>query len=128
DLFRWASAGVRSFANNASCAGPDNQGPLAIFSIDAGTTELNRYNNCNNGGDYDDWITHTPTQVQDAFTNNTGSPVMDANSAETRGLDVIGYTRAEQAGPVPEPTSIMLLGSGLALVVGARRRAQRKSE
>jgi hypothetical protein len=29
--------------------------------IDGGVTNLNEFNNCNNGGDSEDWITHTPT-------------------------------------------------------------------
>jgi hypothetical protein len=92
DLFRWASANTRSFATNTSTAIPCTSGtPAAFFAIDGGKTDLDNFNNCNNGGDYGDWITHTPSQVQDAFTNATGSPSLTATSPEVRALDVIGF-------------------------------------
>jgi len=70
DLFRWHSAGTRSYAADASTTNPCGAStPAAFFSIDGGTTDVDDFNNCNNGGDYGDWITHTPSQVQDAFTN-----------------------------------------------------------
>ena len=91
DLFRWASVGTRSFATNSSTAIPCAGGtPAAFFSIDGGATPLNQFNNCANGGDYGDWITHTPSQVQDAFTNASGSPSLTVTSTEVRALDVIG--------------------------------------
>jgi len=88
DLFRWAMTGLRSFAANASCTSP----PSSFFSIDGGVTNLDQFNNCNNGGDYGDWITHTPSQVQDASTNFSGAPSLSVTSPEVRALDVIGYT------------------------------------
>jgi hypothetical protein len=94
DLFRWASPGVRSYAANTSTTNPCSGTPTSFFSIDRGTTNLNPFNNCNNGGDYGDWITHTPSQVQDAFTNGSGSPSLSITSPEVRALDVIGYTIA----------------------------------
>lgn len=92
DLFRWVSSGMRSFAANTSTTNPCTSTPQSFFSIDGGTTDLNEFNNCNNGGDYGDWITHTPSQVQDAFTNASGSPSLSVTSPEVRALDVIGYT------------------------------------
>jgi hypothetical protein len=87
DLFRYAgTANVRSFSANASCSAP----PQAFFSID-GTAHLNELHNCTDGNDYGDWITHTPSQVQDAVTNGTGSPSLNVGASETRALDVIGY-------------------------------------
>ena len=95
DLFRWASAGTRSFAANASTTNPCAGGtPAAFFSIDGGNTDINQFNNCNNGGDYGDWITHSPSQVQDAFTNFSGTPSLLVGSAEVRALDVIGFNIA----------------------------------
>ena len=91
DLFRWASPGTRSFATNSSTARPC-VAPSAFFSIDGGVTNLNAFNNCDNGGDYGDWITHTPSQVQDAFTNFSAGPFLSLTSTEVRVLDVIGYT------------------------------------
>jgi hypothetical protein len=96
DLFRWASPGIRSFAADTSTTNPCTGAPASFFSIDAGTTNLNQFNNCNNGGDYGDWITHTPSQVQDAFANGSGSPSLSVTSPEVRALDVIGYTIASK--------------------------------
>ncbi len=96
DLFRWASPGVRSFAANTSTTHPCTSTAASFFSIDSGATDLNEFNNCNNGGDYGDWITHTPSQVQDAFTNFSGAPSLSATSSEVRALDVIGYTIASK--------------------------------
>ena len=108
DLFRWASSGVRSYAANASTTNPcSGSTPRAFFSIDGGATKLNEFNNCNNGGDYGDWITHTPSQVQDAFTNASASPSLTANSSEVRALDVIGYNlpqKAVMSSPTPGAT------------------------
>lgn len=95
DLFRWASAGKRGFAANAGISGNPTcpmGTPAAFFSIDGGQTDLDDFNNCNNGGDYGDWTTHTPSQVQDAFTNASASPSLTITSPEIRALDVIGLT------------------------------------
>ena len=116
DLFRYAGAGVRSFARNASTSEPCAAGtPQAFFSIDGGNTLLNEFNNCNNGGDYGDWIRHATPQVQDAFAN-PGSPFLTSTSVEIRALDVIGYTLVA----VPAPASVVLLGVGLAWLAGRR--------
>jgi len=94
DLFRWASSGVRSYAANSSTTNPCSSTPASFFSIDGGTTNLDQFNNCDNGGDYGDWIMHTPSQVQDAFTNFSASPSLTVSSPEVRALDVIGYNIA----------------------------------
>jgi hypothetical protein len=90
DLFRWASPGTRSYSANASTTIPCGP-PSAFFSIDGGATDLDEFNNCNNGGDYGDWIMHTPAQVQDAFSAGPASP-LTITSSEVRALDVIGYS------------------------------------
>jgi hypothetical protein len=91
DLFRWASAGHRIYGNNPSTSIPCDAGtPRAFLSFDGGMTGINEFNNCDNGGDYGDWITHTPSQVQDAFTNHSANATLTATSSEVRALDVIG--------------------------------------
>jgi hypothetical protein len=115
DLFRYASNGVRSFGLHATCPGP-----AAYFSIDGGATMLDQFNNCTNGGDYADWVTHTPQQVQDAFSNNSAKPTLTRTSPEIRALDVIGYNVA-----APEPSSGILLATGLAAVALGRSRRRK---
>ncbi len=108
DLFRYGSGGGRNFTTS---------GDNAYFSID-GTTDLARFNQ-DSGGDYGDWWSagvHTP-KVQDAF----GTPGAQPNlGVELTGLDVIGYDLA----PVPEPATVVLLGTGLAVSALRRRKAR----
>ncbi|MCV2361300.1 NF038122 family metalloprotease [Paucibacter sp. TC2R-5] len=121
DLFRWQSVGVRSFSTNPGVPNtPCDAGtPAAYFSIDGGTTLLNQFNNCTNGGDYGDWISHNPSQVQDAFGSGGA---MTRGGTETVALDVIGYTLAAA---VPEPDSWALMLTGLGATAWAARRRQR---
>lgn len=121
DLFRYAGPGARSFATNASATNPCGAGtPRAFFSINGGASNINEFNNCNNGGDYGDWITHTPSQVQDAFTNLSATPTLTAGSSELRALDVVGWTLAVA---VPEPGTWVLFGLGLLALGGWRLRS-----
>ncbi|MDF2435330.1 MAG: hypothetical protein JWP44_4961, partial [Mucilaginibacter sp.] len=112
DLYRYDNTGVRNYTT---------AGDNAFFSID-GTTDLARFNNVNNGGDYGDWHTGGVTpQVQDAFATPGAHPVL---GVETQALDVIGYTRTAAIVATPEPSSFVMLGAGaLALSgYGLRRR------
>ena len=94
DLFRWGSSSARSFSTNSSSGNPCTGGtPAAFFSIDGGHTDLDDFNNCNNGGDYGDWISHSPPQVQDAITSG-GSAFLMVSSPEIRALDVMGFNLA----------------------------------
>lgn len=63
------------------------------------------------------WITLTPFQVQDVFTNGPAAPPLIALSAETIALDVIDCTRM-----VPVPMTLSLLALGLAGVGFGRRK------
>jgi hypothetical protein len=118
DLFRYAGPGVRSFSAN-----PCGREPSAFFSVSAGATNLNAFNNCNNGGDYGDRITHTPGQVQDAIGNGSASPSLNAGASKFVALDVVGLTLTSAA---PEPGAYALFALGLSALGGTRlRRDQR---
>jgi len=122
DLFRFLN-GARTYqANSSTTNGCGAGSSRAFFSVDGGATNLNEFNNCNNGGDYGDWITHNPSQVQDAFTDQQGVPSMTLSSTETRALDVIGWTMTTQTRTLPEPGTLGLLGLALLAAAASRRR------
>jgi len=121
DLFRYSASGVRSFAFNSSTDVPCTGTPTAYFSINGGATNLNDYNNCNNGGDYGDWIYTDGLQVQDAFGPDDVASSLSLNSPEVKLLDAVGYNFGTPAA-VPEPSSVVLLLTGLAVILVLRRR------
>ncbi len=111
DLFRYTSAGARSFTtSNAS----------AYFSIN-GTTDLAQYNNQSGGADYGDWQSNplpsgVNPQVQDAFGSAYATPTLGPN--EILALNLIGYDLI----PAPEPGTAAVLAVGMAGLLRLRRR------
>jgi hypothetical protein len=115
DLFRYTAAGARTFTTSSSVQ--------AFFSID-GSTDIARFDNQNDGGDFGDWQSNplpagVVPQVQDAFATPGANPAL---GAEIRALDVIGYTLTS---PIPEPGSVALVACGLGLLIMAKRRTHR---
>lgn len=122
DLYRYqcGSNGIRSYTLN-----PNAQ---ACFSID-GRTDLAQFNQ-NPLGDFGDWQSSSlpsgvQPQVQDAFATPFASPSLTRNSQEVAALEAMGYN------PVPEPGSLLLVGTGLLALAllawreaGLRRRRQ----
>src|ERR1019366_6811278 len=130
DLFRYNAAGARSFTANANCA----TAPTAFLSLN-GTTDLAQFNNCANAGDYGDWQSDplpggVNPKVQDAFATPGSNPSLSATSPESVALDALGYNLAGQQNPVPEPTSLALFGSVLAVTgfVTRRRAGLRRNQ
>jgi hypothetical protein len=113
DLFRYSGAGVRSYTTSSAAT--------SFFSINGGTTNLAGFNQQGppGGSDYGDWDS-SALRVQNAFGTPGGSPSLTLGSPEVTALDVIGYNFGAAA--VPEPSSILLTGMGLAGVVAYQRR------
>lgn len=122
DLYRYSAAGVRSYALNASTDVPCTGSPTAYFSVDGGATNLQTYNNCNNGGDYGDWIGTDGLLIQDAFGPDSQAASLTMTSPEVALLDAAGYNFNSPAG-VPEPASAVLLLTGFAVIGTLRKRA-----
>lgn len=112
DLFRYTSAGARSFdLNNSS-----DSANKAFFRLGPTSPNLQEWNNLPNGGDYGDWAANGsfPASAQDYAGNPAVARNMTAGGAELVLLDVIGYNAAS----VPEPREMAWL-SGLALMAFA---------
>jgi hypothetical protein len=122
DLYRYSAPGARSFAFNTSTDIPCTGSPTAYFSINSGVTNLNQYNNCNNGGDYGDWIYDDGLQVQDAFGPDATPSSLNLSSPEVTLLDATGYNFNNGTTATPEPSSFVLLLAGLVAVPVLRRR------
>ena len=118
DLFRYSAPAARSYISQGN-------GTPAYFSINGGTPNIAEYNNSTNGADYGDWNSAL-LRVQNAYATNGAGPVdiTTDGGSEIMVLDAVGYNLAE----VPEPGTVVLLGSSLATLAGLRlRRRNRRS-
>jgi hypothetical protein len=116
DLYRYSAPGVRSYSNLQTTS------PYSYFSIDGGATVLSYFNQTS-GADLGDWLSNPiPTgfgpQVQDAFGEPGTDPSLGAN--ELTAFNVIGYEVPPAS--TPEPSTLFLSGSVLAIMAGIRRR------
>ncbi len=110
DLYRYSALGVRSYTTDPSAT--------PYFSINGGATVLSYFNQAGGGSDYGDWASNpNPAgfgpQVQDAFGTPGTSLMLGPN--EITAFNVIGYGVLPSS--VPEPTSVLMVGVGLALTV-----------
>ena len=122
DLYRYSAPGVRSFALNSSTGVPCTGAPTAYLSVDGGATNLNFYNNCNNGGDYGDWIGVDGLQVQDAFGPDSQAASLLLSSPEVTLLDATGYNFRTTSAVVPEPSSVVFVLLGLVAITALGKR------
>ena len=110
DLFRYTSGGSRTYVAGQTCSSIANN---AYFSIDGGSTLLDRFNQACNGGDFADWVVHSPAQVQDWQGTAGADPGL---GVEARALDVLGYDLA-----APEPATFAMVGGVLLAAFVLRR-------
>ncbi|HEX5230510.1 MAG TPA: NF038122 family metalloprotease [Bryobacteraceae bacterium] len=125
DLYRYTAPGTRSFALNTSTDVPCTGSPTAYLSVDGGTTNLNPYNNCNNGGDYGDWNFSDGLQVQDAFGPTDAPSSLSLGSPEVALLDAVGYNFTTPTA-TPEPRTLLVLVLFAGILVAAHQRHRRR--
>ena len=109
DLYRYSAPGVPSFS---SC-----NGTSAYLSVDGGVTDIVDFNN-NPAADLADFDPNG--FVQSAFASEGIVPSYTTASPEFPMMQSIGYDGFSSS--VPEPASMVLLGSGLAGLLTTRRR------
>lgn len=109
DLYRYSAPGTPSFS---SC-----DGTAAYLSVDGGDTSIALLNNDPNG-DLGDFLLDGFVQSADATAGI--EPSYTTASPEFAMMELIGYDNTTST--VPEPASLVLFGSGLAGMLGVRRR------
>ena len=87
-----------------------------------------QFDNQNDGGDWGDWQSNplpfgVLPQVQDAFATPGANPSL---GVEITALEAIGYDLNTPAA-TPEPMTLVLSGTGLAVIAAFKRRNGRRS-
>jgi hypothetical protein len=104
DPYRYSAKGVPSLTD----------GEKAYFSLDGGASDIADFNPNSKDGDTGDWTTN-PCYVQ-SYAACDDPAAQTLMSPEGIGLQAIGYD------PVPEPGTLMMVGTGVIAVAGVIRR------
>jgi hypothetical protein len=120
DLYRYSAPGVGSFTTSTTAT--------SYFSIDGGVTPIVQFNQNGNGfsgGDYGDFAPPgggSGQLIQNAFNYYGQDEAYTTSSPEYTMMEAIGWDPVSSAAPVPEPCTLILVGTGLALAAYQRRR------
>jgi hypothetical protein len=118
DLYRYSAANTPSFTTSGSAT--------AYLSVDGGVTSIVQFNQ-NSNGDYGDF---TPAGagagqlIQNAFNSTGQDEAYTSGSPEFMMLEAVGWNASPAA--VPEPGTLILLGTGLTLAAYKRRKLARR--
>jgi hypothetical protein len=131
DLFRYSALGSLILDSSLSTT------PGAYFSYNGGATNgvfgaagPKFYNTLANGDDYADFVSSSPDcgtnqVVQDAEGcpgEDAGLSILNDGKGEINILNAVGYDLQPTAITTPEPGTLVLFGSGFALLVGVKNR------
>lgn len=136
DLFRYSAPGSLILDSSLSTT------PGAYFSYDGGATNgavgdggsPKFYNTLANGDDYGDYVSSSPNcatnqAVQDAEGcpgEDAGLNILNDRGSEINILNAVGFDLTTTTSTVPEPNSIALFGTALALAGYKLRRRAKK--